>query len=138
MKKGSSSNSFPKTFSFNFSPTGCTLRNVLFSLLIYVHPVGLKLILKVFGRGFGGDSPQCGEMSAKLTEGTGDRWENLSSERFPPINTYKSPIEISVLSYGNFLATVETAVPEGYILTIPFLYGRNIVSTVMQQFIVIS
>ena len=28
-----------------------------------VCPVWLKFVLKVFGRGFGGDSPQCGEMS---------------------------------------------------------------------------
>ncbi|MBE6858996.1 MAG: hypothetical protein E7498_06160 [Ruminococcus sp.] len=28
-----------------------------------MHPMGLKFVLKVFGRGFGGDSPQCGEMS---------------------------------------------------------------------------
>ncbi len=75
MKKGCSSNYFPKTFSFKFHPDR-------------VYPVGMKFRLKVFGRGLGGDSPQCGEMSAKLTEGTGDRWENLSSERFPPINTY--------------------------------------------------
>jgi len=32
--------------------------------------------LEVLGREFEGDSPQCGEMSAKLTEGTGARWEN--------------------------------------------------------------
>ncbi len=41
LKKGFSSNSFPKTFSLNFSPIG-------------IYPMGLKFILKVFGRGHGG------------------------------------------------------------------------------------
>ncbi|MBQ6034931.1 MAG: hypothetical protein IJL33_05485, partial [Ruminococcus sp.] len=42
--------------------------------------------LKVFGKGFGGDSPQCGEMYAGQ-RGAPPSEENLSSERFAPIKS---------------------------------------------------
>ena len=71
MKKGSSSNSFPKTFSIKFSP------NMALSVLLLIftscveRPVGAKFSYKVFGK-----------------RGLGEK--NLSSERFfPPIITYK-------------------------------------------------
>ncbi|MCM1058677.1 MAG: hypothetical protein NC452_00085 [Eubacterium sp.] len=40
-----------------------------------------------------GDSPQCGEMSARLTKGRGDRWENIPlaegiREAEPPLNNH--------------------------------------------------
>ena len=73
LKKGSSSNSFPKTFSMKFQPDRAhTIRIKKFKYFL-VCPVWLKFVLKVFGRGFGG---------------------NLSSERFPPINTYNASIWI--------------------------------------------
>ncbi|MBQ6170311.1 MAG: hypothetical protein IJK30_10200, partial [Ruminococcus sp.] len=82
LKKGSSSNFFPKTFSIKFSPN----RALSVLLLIFTscaeRPVGAKFSYKVFGkRGLGGDSPQCGEMSRS---DRGDRLrqrKNLSSER---------------------------------------------------------
>ena len=63
LKKGSSSYSFPKTFSFNVSHIWCISEEIKLSQQNDTHPMGLKLALKVFGRGDGGDSPQCGEMS---------------------------------------------------------------------------
>ncbi len=49
--------------------------------------MGLKFVLKVFGRGYGGDSPQCGEMSE------GQRGPPLLAEPFlrkvSPKNTCK-------------------------------------------------
>ena len=51
-------------------------------LIVYAHSIRLKLVLKVFGRGLGG---------------------NLSSERFPPINAYKPLIRKSQLFQTGFL-----------------------------------
>ena len=63
MKKGLSSNSFPKTFSIKFSP----VRALSVLLLIFTscveRPVRAKFSYKVSGKGVRGDSPQCGEMS---------------------------------------------------------------------------
>ena len=58
MKKGLSSNSFPKTFSIKFSP----VRALSVLLLIFTscveRPVGAKFSYKVFGkRGLGGKEP---------------------------------------------------------------------------------
>ena len=91
MKKGSSSNSFPKTFSIKFSPNRALSVLLLIFTFCVERPVGAKFSYKVFGkRGLGGDSPQCGEMSRS---DRGDRLrqrKNLSSERFfPPIITYE-------------------------------------------------
>ncbi|MBQ6170688.1 MAG: hypothetical protein IJK30_12110, partial [Ruminococcus sp.] len=71
LKKGSSSNSFPKTFSIKFSP----VRALSVLLLIFTscveRPVGLNSVIKSLEKG-----------------GLGEK--NLSSERFfPPIITYK-------------------------------------------------
>ena len=55
LKKGSSSNSFPKTFSMKFQPDRAhTIRIKKFKYFL-VCPVWLKFVLKVFGRGFGGE-----------------------------------------------------------------------------------
>ncbi|MCR5600605.1 MAG: hypothetical protein K6G33_07690, partial [Ruminococcus sp.] len=55
------------------------------------RPIREKFVLKVFGKGYGVDSPQCGEMSrSDKGERLGQR--NLSSERFPPIISCKVSI----------------------------------------------
>ena len=101
MKKGSSSNSFPKTFSIKFSPNRVLSVLLLIFTSCVERPVGAKFSYKVFGkRGLGGDSPQCGEMSRS---DRGDRLrqrKNLSSERFfPPIITYE--LLYKYYSYGS-------------------------------------
>ena len=63
LKKGSSSNSFPKTFEF-----------------------------KVFGRGYGGRLPTVWGDVSEADRGDRLRQRNLSSERFPPIITYKTAL----------------------------------------------
>ena len=89
MKRGSSSNSFPKTFSIIFSPDRA-LPVILPGFTIFVkRPVWAKFSYKVFGKGARGDSPQCGEMSRS------DRGARLRQRRtFPqkglsPIITHK-------------------------------------------------
>jgi len=53
--------------------------------------MGLKFRLKVFVGGVG-DSPRGGEMSAKLTEGTGACQAQTFFRKVPPIITYNSSI----------------------------------------------
>ena len=66
LKKGSSSNSFPKTFSIKFSPDRA-LPVILPGFTFFVkRPVWAKFSYKVFGKGA--------------------RGKNLSSERFVPDN----------------------------------------------------
>ena len=50
------------------------------------------------------DSPQCGEMSAKLTEGTCSRWENTFFKRGFLNNAYKLPYRYNSKRQGIFCA----------------------------------
>ncbi|MBP3309769.1 MAG: hypothetical protein J6L05_03025, partial [Ruminococcus sp.] len=63
------------------------------------------LVLEVFGRGDGGDSPQCGEMSE------GQRGPPPSAEPFlrkvSPINTYSFPISVPPLSAAFFITELK-------------------------------
>ncbi len=68
MKKGSSSNSFPKTFSIKFSPDRALTVILPFFTSCEERPVGAEFSYKVFGKGVWG--------------------KNLSSERFSPIITH--------------------------------------------------
>ena len=121
MKKGSSSNSFPKTFSIKFSPNRALSVLLLIFTSCVERPVGAKFSYKVFGkRGLGGDSPQCGEMSRS---DRGDRLrqrKNLSSERFsPPIITYE--LLYKYYSYGlGFLCRTQFPYGSFFVLRIFF------------------
>ncbi len=55
LKKGYSSNSFPKTFSMKFQPHRVRPKKFEHRVHLTTHPMGLKFVLKVFGRGFGGE-----------------------------------------------------------------------------------
>ena len=55
-------NLFPKTI--NFSPERALTVILLVFTSFVERPLRGKILLKVFGKGFGADSPQCGEMSA--------------------------------------------------------------------------
>ena len=55
LKKGSSSNSFPKTFSMKFQPHRVHPYFYEHHVHLDMHPMGLKFVLKVFGRGYGGE-----------------------------------------------------------------------------------
>ena len=58
LKKGSSSNSFPKTFSIKFSPDRALSALLLIFTSCVERPVGAKFSYKVFGkREFGGKEP---------------------------------------------------------------------------------
>ena len=58
LKKGSSSNSFPKTFSIKFSPDRALPVLLLIFTSCVERPVGAKFSYKVFGkRGLGGKEP---------------------------------------------------------------------------------
>jgi len=100
LKKGSSSNSFPKTFSIKFSP----VRALSVLLLIFTscveRPVGAKFSYKVFGKGARGDSPQCGEMSRS------DRGARLRQRRTFPQKGLSPIITHNLLykhhGYGSF------------------------------------
>ncbi len=86
-EKGVISNSLPKTFSFIFSHIGLAL--YYYRAFFYFRRAlyEKKSAKKVFGKGYGGDSPQCGEMSA------GQRGAPPSEEPFfrkvSPIINYK-------------------------------------------------
>ena len=124
MKKGSSSNSFPKTFSIKFSPNRALSVLLLIFTFCVERPVGAKFSYKVFGkRGLGGDSPQCGEMSRS---DRGDRLrqrKNLSSERFfPPIITYE--LLYKYYSYGlGFLC--RTQLPHGSFFVLRRFFSKR-------------
>ena len=66
--------------------------------------MGLKFVLKVFGRGYGGDSPQCGEMSE------GQRGPPLLAEPFlrkvSPDKYIDTSVQTSPLS-GEFSLIME-------------------------------
>jgi len=53
LKKGSPSNSLPKTFSINFAPDRALPELLLFFTFIVERPIRGKILLKVFGKGFG-------------------------------------------------------------------------------------
>ncbi len=53
--------------------------------------MGGKILLKVFGKGFGDDSPWDGEMS-EGQRGQVPVRETFPQKGFPPINTYKTAI----------------------------------------------
>ncbi|HRR76897.1 MAG TPA: hypothetical protein P5191_08815, partial [Ruminococcus sp.] len=53
MKKGSSSNSFPKTFSFDFSPYRAQPMYKNMGFFICKRSIWGKIRLKVFGKGVG-------------------------------------------------------------------------------------
>jgi len=55
LKKGSSSNSFPKTFSINFSPERALPVKLPVFTFFVERPLRGKILLKVFGRGYGGE-----------------------------------------------------------------------------------
>ena len=88
MRKGSPSNSLPKTFSIKFSPYRA-LHKMWKPVIYWERPVWAKFSYKVFGKGVRGDSPQCGEMSRS------DRGARLRQRRtfpqkgFSPIITHK-------------------------------------------------
>lgn len=52
-----------------------------------MQPMGLKLVLKVFGKGYGGDSPQCGNV-IKLTESEKEAGVCLYVREQTPAITY--------------------------------------------------
>ena len=71
----------PKTI--NFSPDGALHEKCENQYYYWERPIRGKILLKVFGKGVRGDSPQCGEMS-EGQRGQAPVWWNLSSERFFP------------------------------------------------------
>ena len=103
MKKGFPSGSLPKTFSLNSRPTG-------------YHPVGLKFILKVFGRGFGRKpffrkvSPdntykrlhEPSELLSAYSLAAGKKLRRLP----PPIDSFKTIVTKKIVSVGSKIDSI--------------------------------
>ena len=85
-EKGASLKLSTENFHFCFFRIGRLQKYRIF----YINKCALseKKQIKVFGKGFGGDSPQCGEMS-RSDRGARLRQRNLYSERVPPMSKHK-------------------------------------------------
>jgi len=86
LRKGSSPPPFPKTFNLNFPPDRAHDNKKAHVVITWVAPYpGENLKLKVLGREFEGDSPQCGEMS-RSDRGDRRRQRNPFSKGSPSIS----------------------------------------------------